>query len=229
MEKKKTKKKSTPKRPVGRPTKEKTYSIITPRQEKGLPPYTPTNPQCIKVRELYPDPQEFYDEDKKKRAENPPSYLELITEYRKKVGRPGDYHPILCDVIIDIARECDPFELAPIICWELDIGRGILNNWLFEHPEFRSAMDVARTFWKRNLDKYAIEKKIDYRFYKTFVYQVTQQIIEPPEKVDHSFGFLKLEQLHKLNEDFHKIKKATLYSDDQTPEQEAEMMQIIGD
>lgn len=60
-------------------------------------------------------------------------------------GRPSDYDPSYCELIINLAHEGNSrYE----ICAELGIAMSTFNLWRTKHPEFSAAVELSDTFYK---------------------------------------------------------------------------------
>jgi transposase len=58
-----------------------------------------------------------------------------------QVGRPTDYMPEHCDVVIALGKQGKSYTQIAV---NLDISKKTLYNWADEHPEFLHALERAR-------------------------------------------------------------------------------------
>ncbi len=66
-------------------------------------------------------------------------------------GRPTDYRPELCQIVVDIAKR-GPSTLVIIAC-ELGVHRDTLHEWSKVHPEFSDAIKMVKQYQEANMQK----------------------------------------------------------------------------
>jgi hypothetical protein len=64
-------------------------------------------------------------------------------------GRPSDYKPEFCDLVIEAGKEGKTKAEMAALC---DVDRATINNWMDEHPEFfravKRGLDHAQAWWE---------------------------------------------------------------------------------
>lgn len=71
------------------------------------------------------------------------------TAERRPVGRPSDYDPSYCELVVELGRQG---KSKAVMAAELDVSRQTLENWAAAHPEFLDAMAratvLAQAWWE---------------------------------------------------------------------------------
>lgn len=104
----------------------------------------------------------------------------------KHTGRPSGYKPEYCQKLIEIAQTCEPYNYANICCVELGTCIDVLNEWRHKNEEFRLAYKTGLEIWERRLNLEAITSKMDFKFYRSFMYRVKGITCEPPTNVNQT-------------------------------------------
>lgn len=69
-------------------------------------------------------------------------------DYTKKVGRPTNYLPEFCDMIIDIADDPNTVTLVQEFCSRAFTSEDKVYEWIREHDDFGKAYKIAMSKWE---------------------------------------------------------------------------------
>ena len=116
-------------------------------------------------------------------------------------GRPSGYKPEFCERLIEIAETCEPYNYANICCVELGTCIDVLMEWRHKYEEFRLAYKQGLEIWERRLNSEAISSKMDFKFYRSFLYRVRGENCEPPTNINQTLepSPTLLQHLHLFN------------------------------
>lgn len=99
-------------------------------------------------------------------------------------GRISGYKEEYCDKLIEIASSCEPYNYANICAVELGICRDTLWEWRQKHKSFSDAYKEGLQIWERRLNLEAINSKMDFKFYRSFIFRVLGENCEPSTKIE---------------------------------------------
>lgn len=136
------------------------------------------------------------------------------------VGCPTLFKEEYCNQIIEIARTCEPYNYTNICCVELKISRDTLWEWRNKHPRFADAYKTGLQVWERRLNILALESKMDFKYYRSFLFRVLGENCEPNAlfEQNNTINVTGLQQLQYLNKDLPNVTTSVITQDLQQDE-----------
>lgn len=124
-----------------------------------------------------------------------------LDEHRRSEGRPTKYKPEYCEKIIEIAKSKVMIDYANQCCVALEITSDTFWRWCKEIKEFSEAYKKGRHLWKAKLDDAGIYGDLDYKYYRTSVWQGLRESADPDTKVKQDLTLEDAARIHQILKD----------------------------
>ena len=126
-----------------------------------------------------------------------PDLLPPKIDQRRTVGRPSGYRPEFCDVLLKVAENDDPHNYGINCAYALKVSRDAIWEWRNKYPEFANAYKQGLIIWERRLNTLALNSKMDFKYYRSFIFRVLGENCEPSTKIEQE-SHITVEGLQNL-------------------------------